>query len=107
MLIMRWQGEEVFAARQGMLGFNFCAEAGVAGAGVALEHLDAKVAVPDDVGCSIAAVDGTWSSEDFSFYVVGDDPPQCVRQPARRGPVPDHRQGRLRPRSDTARPRRP
>lgn len=37
MLIMRWQGEEGFAARQGLLGFNLCAEAGVAGAGVALE----------------------------------------------------------------------
>ncbi|MFH8739168.1 esterase/lipase family protein [Streptomyces sp. NPDC017964] len=28
---------------------------------------------PADIECSIAAVDGTWSSEDFSFDIAGDD----------------------------------
>ncbi|MFI9542860.1 hypothetical protein ACIHAR_02645 [Streptomyces sp. NPDC052016] len=58
LLVVGGEGEKVFAAPHGLFGLDLGAEAGVAGAGVALDHLDAEVAVLDGSGDDAAGAAG-------------------------------------------------
>ncbi|MER6959553.1 hypothetical protein [Streptomyces sp. NPDC000618] len=49
---------EVLAAGEGLFGLDLVAEAGVAGPGLALEHLDALVTVLQDAGDGAAGATG-------------------------------------------------
>ncbi|MEW2578856.1 hypothetical protein [Streptomyces syringium] len=58
-LVVGGEVQEVFAALHGRFGFDFGAEARVAGAGAALEYLDAEVAVLNSTGD-----DAAWAAGD-------------------------------------------